>query len=1138
MRRHVWKRAGLCTALLMGLVAGPVGAAQAEVAAPAETVFQADRFVPRTVAPLGAGASGVLYRQEGTDGLLWTGWDGRTRTVDLNGAGVEGDEYSDTRRTWLPAGTDVLLYAEGGAHRRIDLATDERTTFTLPEGHIVQARVGDMVVTTTGSAGSLAYHLLKVAADGTATPVADVSGPVPSRLYEQVAADERTLVVRYPGDSDYTVDLGLFDLRTGAFTRGPRVDTAPHTQVVLTQDRLAWVTWDGKTLSSVPRDDPSATPTDVPLTPPGSARPVIAAAGQDLLLTWTASNAQLSDDPAGFPLQRIAHDGSRATTLARHAGPAMVNSADGDVVVASGADSAHWALRKTSTDGLRTTDLAAAPPVAAAVGRLSLANGVLATLESDSDPNAGVYTRTVTATPDGYRAGEPVRRDWAMGSGPWSTGDGRSLRVDSQSGQVFVETVDREDVTYFRAPSATGQVVAVTGRYAVVNGLNPDRQYVGDLSDDASSHDPIRSRAVTAASVWGTTYWTPTGTPGVLSADDLKTGAKTTLDTGAPCVPKDLQAVGRWLYWSCGPTGPAGVYDRTARKNVTVPAGDALLGDGYLVRHDRTAGQLALTAFRDGAAVTRTVGSVPASADFRRGVEWTVDRFGGPLAYVDADRRIHIVPSGVAAEPFTLVQSSVAAQQTVTAWQHWRPRWLPSRPAGTWQVALRNKRTGVLVRTLQGSGDGPTGGAVAVDWDARDERGLGVESGDYTWTMTASPADGVGAPLQQSGVVRIEGSAVTTPAGTYEPLTPTRLLDTRAGLGAPKAKVGPGQTVSLKVAGVGGVPASGVTAVVLNVTATGPTAAGFVSAYPSGAERTSASNLNFVAGQTVANAVVVPVLDGKVTFYNRAGSVDLLADVSGYFTEGDSGSTYRPVTPDRILDTRSGLGAPKAKVGAGRTVTVQVAGRAGVPQSGATAVVLNVTATNPTATSFVSVYPSGTQRTSASSLNVTAGRTVPNLVTVPLVDGKVNLYNHNGSVDLLADVAGYYTEDPAADGSRFTAVGPVRVMDTRVDLPLGTGYSGMSPASTKSLGFLGAHQVPASGVRAVVLNVTATAPTAPSFVSVYPYGTTRTAASNLNFVAGQTVPNLVVVPVVNGSVTFYNHNGDVHLIADLVGYYR
>ncbi|MFE8031519.1 hypothetical protein ACFU2K_35375, partial [Streptomyces sp. NPDC057409] len=121
-----------------------------------------------------------------------------------------------------------------------------------------------------------------------------------------------------------------------------------------------------------------------------------------------------------------------------------------------------------------------------------------------------------------------------------------------------------------------------------------------------------------------------------------------------------------------------------------------------------------------------------------------------------------------------------------------------------------------------------------------------------------------------------------------------------------------------------------------------------------------------------------------------------------------SGSLYEPVTPSRLMDTRSGTGVPKAKVGAGATVSLTVAGKGGVPAAGVTAVVLNVTATNPTASTFVSVYPYGTTRTSASNLNVVAGQTVPNLVVVPVKDGKVTFYNRNGSVDLIADVAGFY----------------------------------------------------------------------------------------------------------------------------------
>ncbi|WP_329423026.1 hypothetical protein [Streptomyces sp. NBC_01268] len=378
---------------------------------------------------------------------------------------------------------------------------------------------------------------------------------------------------------------------------------------------------------------------------------------------------------------------------------------------------------------------------------------------------------------------------------------------------------------------------------------------------------------------------------------------------------------------------------------------------------------------------------------------------------------------------------------------------------------------------------------------------------------------------------------VTKPApsalGTYKPLTPTRLMDTRTGVGVRKGKVGPDGTVTLQVAGNGGVPATGVGAVVLNVTATGPTAAGFVSVFPDGTQRTSASNLNFKAGQTIPNLVIVPVVNGKVSFYNRAGSVDLLADVAGYYVTDGSGATYRPVTPTRLMDTRTGLGVPKAKVGAAGTVTLQVTGKAGVPSSGVTAVVLNVTATGPTAAGFVSVFPDGTQRTSASNLNFTAGTTIPNLVVVPVVNGKVSFYNHSGSVDLLADVSGYFTTD--GTGSAYKPIAPTRLMDTRSGL--GVPKAKVGPDGTVTLAVAGTAGIPATGVTAVVLNVTAVAPTAAGFVSVFPDGTVRTSASNLNFTAGTTIPNLVVVPVVNGKVGFYNKAGSVDLLADVAGYY-
>src|SRR5665648_196897 len=259
-------------------------------------------------------------------------------------------------------------------------------------------------------------------------------------------------------------------------------------------------------------------------------------------------------------------------------------------------------------------------------------------------------------------------------------------------------------------------------------------------------------------------------------------------------------------------------------------------------------------------------------------------------------------------------------------------------------------------------------------------------------------------------------AAVSTPGG-FTPLSPSRLLDTRAGVGAPKAPVVAGGTVALQVTGRGGVPASGVSAVVLNVTVTAPTRAGYLTVYGDGSPRPLASNLNFIPAQTVPNLVIAPVgANGKVALYNGStGTLQLVADVSGYYVAGapSVAGAFGSLAPSRLLDTRAGVGAPKAPVVAGGTVALQVAGRGGVPASGVSAVVLNVTVTAPTRAGYLTVYGDGTTRPLASNLNFIPAQTVPNLVIAPVgTNGKVALYNGStGTVQLVADVAGYYRSE-------------------------------------------------------------------------------------------------------------------------------
>ena len=157
------------------------------------------------------------------------------------------------------------------------------------------------------------------------------------------------------------------------------------------------------------------------------------------------------------------------------------------------------------------------------------------------------------------------------------------------------------------------------------------------------------------------------------------------------------------------------------------------------------------------------------------------------------------------------------------------------------------------------------------------------------------------------------------------------------GNGAPQARVAASGTVGLQVTGRGGVPATGVAAVVVNVTVTGPSASGFITVYPSGTSQPTASNLNFTAGQTIPNLVTVKLgTDGKIDLRNNsAGSVHLIADVAGYYLAGTPTvpGAFVSLDPARLLDTRVGNGAPKAAVAANGTVDLQVTGRGGVPES-------------------------------------------------------------------------------------------------------------------------------------------------------------------------------------------------------------
>ncbi|MEY9839621.1 PKD domain-containing protein [Streptacidiphilus sp. EB103A] len=254
------------------------------------------------------------------------------------------------------------------------------------------------------------------------------------------------------------------------------------------------------------------------------------------------------------------------------------------------------------------------------------------------------------------------------------------------------------------------------------------------------------------------------------------------------------------------------------------------------------------------------------------------------------------------------------------------------------------------------------------------------------------------------------------------------------------------------------------------------------------------------------------------------------------------GTRFVPVTAARILDTRTGTGAAKHKVGPGGVLRLKVTGSYGVPSDGsATAVTMNLTDADATSSSWVEAYPEGTARpANSSNLNFKAGETNPNLVTVPVgADGYVDLYNASGSVDLIADLRGYYTTAGSAAGIGDTYIAlaaPQRILDTRSCCLNPQPYPFGSGQSRTLIGSLGSFRVPLYAT-AVVMNVTSTNASADGWVAAMPAGSPPT-VSDLNYSRGKTGSNLVVSRLDQyAGFTLYNSNGHTDLIADVAGFF-
>ena len=377
-----------------------------------------------------------------------------------------------------------------------------------------------------------------------------------------------------------------------------------------------------------------------------------------------------------------------------------------------------------------------------------------------------------------------------------------------------------------------------------------------------------------------------------------------------------------------------------------------------------------------------------------------------------------------------------------------------------------------------------------------------------------------------------------TVAGAYVPVTPARLLDTRTNGsgGVPAAGI-----TTLQVTGHGGVPV-GAAAVVVNLTAVTPAAPGYLTAYPAGTTRPTTSSVNFATGTTVANLAAVKLSPGGALTV-ASGSprpTQLVVDVQGYYLAGTplADGTFQGLTPVRVLDTRSGVGAAKARVAAGSTLTLQVTGRGGVPATGVGAAVLNLTAVAPTSSGYLTAFPVGAAAPSTSNVNYVAGHNVATAAVVRVSSaGTIAIHNAGaGMVDILADVSGYTVSATplTAENGTFVPITPARIADTR------KSGGALGANLTRAIDVLGSGGVPTTGVIAVAVNVTSVSPTRGGNFIAFPSGISRPTASIVNFNPGATVPNLAFLPVgADGMVDVTNYStGATQLVVDVEGYVR
>jgi uncharacterized repeat protein (TIGR01451 family) len=418
-------------------------------------------------------------------------------------------------------------------------------------------------------------------------------------------------------------------------------------------------------------------------------------------------------------------------------------------------------------------------------------------------------------------------------------------------------------------------------------------------------------------------------------------------------------------------------------------------------------------------------------------------------------------------------------------------------------------------------------------------------------TVTANVASNATSPLVNAAVVSGGGSvnANTTdpafvfptnnPSLQFVPVTPCRVFDTRNAngtFGGPFIAGGATRNVPVPTSACS-IPA-GAAAYSLNITVVPRVGTlGYLTVWPTGQTQPGVSTLNSPDGSTLANAAIVPAGTGGSISVFALQDTDVVIDINGYFVTAGAGTLqFFPLTPCRVLDTRSANGTFGGPAIAGQTSrSFPIRSSACSVPATATAYSFNVTVSPHGFLGFVTAWPTGQTQPNASTLNSLDGTILANAAIVPAgTNGAVSFYANN-TTDLIVDINGYFAP-PAAGGLNFHTVTPCRVVDTR-NADGSTGGPIVNGGTSRTFPLPDSGCVPTTAA-AYSLNVTVVPSGFLGFLTAWPTGQAQPNASTLNAQKGIVVANAAILPAgTAGSIDVFASSA-THVIIDTNGYFQ